>query len=396
VSPTSSTPLARIPQSTVSGMIDELAQKSFSSMFGGVTMSENGTQPTIYLTTLNPVVEKAFFKLSLAKPPLFATNPYTWQQQLDAVDRLAQDRDVLVSAGVQLRSWYPDAALGRVQVTVTGDPADRTQVIATATSVLSARYGGILEVAKVEQADQQDAVFTGRANDTPPWNGGDFITVDGSTGCTSGFGLRSNVNGQEFLATAAHCFSTIGSVVRNHSGGLTPGFGTNTAMATIAYIDTSTYGQDIALLRTSNYGGSNNKVWGGSTGSPFTRTVTGWGNVSSGDVVQTIGAFDGESSGLVVTNVHGCYTVEGRSECGISEAVDQFGRYANGQGDSGGPVWNNNGGVKAVGTISFGFGTQSTCPNYSVGYTPTRTCFTGVGFTDIQSTLNNWNLSPVL
>ncbi|MDQ1738922.1 MAG: hypothetical protein QOE53_574, partial [Pseudonocardiales bacterium] len=117
---------------------------------------------------------------------------------------------------------------------------------------------------------------------------------------------------------------------------------------------------------------------------------------AANEVVQTIGAYEGESTALVVTNVHQCMTIEGRPLCGISKAVSQFAKIAVGAGDSGGPVWNNNGGVKAVGTISFGFGTTSICPNYSVGYTPQRTCYTGVGFTDISSTMSQWGIAPVL
>ena len=59
-------------------------------------------------------------------------------------------------------------------------------------------------------------------------------------------------------------------------------------------------------------------------------------------------------------------------------------------------MWSDNGGVKAVGTISFGFNSIGTCPSYSVGYTPLRGCYSGVGFTDIGSTMALWNISPVL
>jgi len=109
--------------------------------------------------------------------------------------------------------------------------------------------------------------------------------------------MRSNVNGYDFLATAAHCYSTVGALVGNHTGdSFSPGIGTTNTMGSVAYIDTAPSGQDVALIRTEDYGGSYNRIWGGSTGSPVARTVTGWGNVAVGDIVRTIGAYDGGSS----------------------------------------------------------------------------------------------------
>ena len=382
-------------QSTRGGIINTLARASFRSTFGGVVFSESGKKPTIYLTRLDPAAMRAFTALPLDRKPSFRLAPHTWSDQLALVDRLAADHASLAREGVRLQRWYPDAARGRVQVEILGSTksASASTALAHSKQLLNHRYGDLLTVTAVARASSEDAHFTGRADDTAPWNGGDFIS---GSGCTSGFGMRSTANGQDFLATAAHCYSEIGYLVRNHTGdGFSPGIGTNIGMGVVAYIDTATNGQDVALIRTENYGGSNNKIWGGSTSAPFRRTVTGWGDVAMNEVVQTIGAYEGESTALVVTGVHQCMTVGGRGICGISRAVSQFGKIAVGAGDSGGPVWNNNGGVKAVGTISFGFGTRSTCPNYSVGYTP-RYCYTGVGFTDIGSTMSQWGIAPVL
>lgn len=314
-------------------------------------------------------------------------HPAGWYDSL--TQQISTDDDALKASGVQLIEWGDaDLASGRLIVQV----LDLTPAKA---SILEARYGaGNLLLENGASLPTLTIGGPPRANDSAPWNGGDFIT-DALTGdCSSGYGAHRAV---QYMITAGHCFQR-GRQILNGSttqSDLMNGqlFGNFMPLGPV----TSKAGGnlDAEIIRTSAFGGSSKLVYAGSSTSSERDAVSGTIVTPRGRQVCQDGAFEGEICGLVVRNSNPiCINTNDGRFCHIHKAVNTKGRIAVGQGDSGGPVFRFQGSLlKATGIVT-AQGPASNCPTYQGPHGDLgRQCSSILYYTTIQTILSHFGLT---
>jgi hypothetical protein len=285
-------------------------------------------------------------------------------------------------------------------------PGDMTiQNLTPAKTAIVRHLFGPNNVALYSTPRSYTATAVGRANDTPPWNGGDFLLDTPSfTGeCTSGFGAHKGST--SYMITAGHCFP-VGTSAN-------PEYAVNGAPSTNgpAYYEvgvvqtrgsfTKPNGIDAELLNASGAGNASSAIYTGSSSAPQVATVRGTLSSPLNTQVCDSGAFEGEICGLVIKSGSECITEsEGPSGpnytvCNIYEADNTKGGIAVGNGDSGGPVFRFSGSsLYAVGDISAQSGTTVKCPtNQYPGVLSTRYCGSKLFYTNISSILSEFGLT---
>ncbi len=367
----------------------ERGQSQFPDLYGGLEVTNDGSRVVVYLTQLNPQVESAIRGSAPASEFTFVRTPHPagWYDSL--TQQISDDDDALKASGVQLIEWGDaDLASGRLIVQV----LDLTPAKA---SLLEARYGaGNL---LLENGAGLPIVTIGppRANDSAPWNGGDFITDALSFDCSSGFGAHRAV---QYMITAGHCFQR-GRQILNGSGGqsdLMHGqlFGNFMPLGPV----TSKAGGnlDAEIITTSAFGGSSKLVYAGSSTSSERDAVSGTIVTPRGRQVCQDGAFEGEICGLVVRNSNPiCINTPDGRFCHIHKAVNTTGRIAVGQGDSGGPVFRFEGSLlKATGIVTAQAPGGRNCPTYQGPHGDRgRLCSSTLYYTSIQPILSHFRLN---
>lgn len=212
------------------------------------------------------------------------------------------------------------------------------------------------------------------------------LTRAGDADCSTAFSVLTRT-GQGRLLSAEHCDPT-GNRRWYDRGGrlLTPGG---------AAVDVAP-GIDSMLI--DPVGGTRGYVYGGPWNAPPTQaryrlSVTGWGVPHVGDRICTSGANSGEHCGLVVTGrvlVSCADALPG--VCRAWQAEAPRGRVAVVAGDSGGPVYQDNGfgSVGARGIINSGAATVH-CP--ATASRPYGKCFGEVFFIGIREVLRHWHVT---
>lgn len=185
-----------------------------------------------------------------------------------------------------------------------------------------------------------------RGDDSPWFNGGGRLS-SGSTECTGSWTIRTNA-GNSYMMTAGHCFRS-GSSVRMSSGG-------RQWVGTTMYRTFHSGGVDVELVGRNRY---NDSVWGGSLSNQESKPVTGWSRTSvPGSSMCIDGGYTGEDCDTSITTTDICanigYEYFVQRACHLDVAVSNSDRVIAVAGDSGGPVYRNDGrgGVTAYGVIT--------------------------------------------
>lgn len=118
------------------------------------------------------------------------------------------------------RHWAPEASTYGV-ATEYDAKSDKLRVRSDASKAalkeLSDAHPGQL-VTSQSRMEPQNTRF---ADWSPFWGGDALIGAQGGVGCTSGFAVRSNRNGEHGLVTAAHCYRYFNNIYnRDYSGGV--------------------------------------------------------------------------------------------------------------------------------------------------------------------------------
>ncbi len=364
---------------------DERAQAHFSHVYGGLALINHGTHVVISLTTLDPRIEAAIRGDAPASEFTFvhARRSGAWLEAL--TQRIGADQAARDAAGVQLiKEGDGDAQTGRLLVQVLNlTPAKRRW--------LNARYGADnLKVIAGTAADIPVPISgPPRANDHPPWNGGDFITDTLTEDCSSGFGAHRGR--AQYMITAGHCF-TGASLIRNASGGQQFG---NMGVVGVVTRNSINHRLDSELIGT--IGGSSKLVFAGRSTSKVRDAVSGTAGSPLGMQVCQDGAFEGKICGLVVKSKRTECIMEGRRRmvCHIFEADKIGGGIASGEGDSGGPVFRFMGSrLYATGIVTAGSRSgERDCPTYQVKGLPRRKCAPKLFYTSIAPILGRYKLT---
>ena len=250
--------------------------------------------------------------------------------------------DALRSQGIDITRVGPTAD-GHLLVGVGNDD------LAAAESALAPFVGsGILEV--IHQAPViQDGY---RYNDTPNWNGGDFIYWQPSGGavpvdCSSGINVKDSSH--TYMLTAAHCYS-VGNPI--HNGYIEFDnrtlYGNGTLIGSVTDRDFSTDynnpGTDTALITAPTGYDVFKNAWNSSE----ITAISGESNNGLGQHVCASGAFDGEACFLSIQSINqelqvcvgnfaqNCQWV---APLALAWNPNSSSLVATGQGDSGGPVY---------------------------------------------------------
>ena len=231
-----------------------------------------------------------------------------------------------------------------------------------------AERGGRVPVT-ITQATQDTRLWSGRRDDSAPWNAGGYIyNPDASDGrtwhCTSGFAM--NYNGASYVITSAHC-GTPPDRFYNYNGSL---------MGSSYKED---WDKDMMLINARGYPW----MFDGTATTTTHKVVHSWGYRATGELLCQSGSSSGTVCGLKtqsgdVTN-QGC---DSDGDCyymhGLTRAIQVDGRTGGQGGDSGGPVFSLDGsGVRAKGVVHGGSGTS-------------------LLFQDLADPKNLWNAVPVI
>jgi hypothetical protein len=379
--------------------VQRQATSRFTAIYDGEVMTDNGAKVTVYLTRLDHSAEAAM--TAGIEPGVvefaLAPRPLTYLNQLH--QQVSSQQVSLKQDGINVVTWGPDFITGRENVTVQNlTPAKE--------AALDKLFGGTnLTFNNTTQSYTAIAV-QGRADDTIPWNGGDFDielnTSDEVTGlCTTGYGAHSGST--EYLLTAGHCAS-VGQLAANGGPAIADDttateMGENTSIGSFTKPD----GIDAGLINTTDDGGSSIAVYTGSSTATQVDDVSGSLSSPAGDQVCSDGAFEGEICDLVIQKsspMPECITESESSSgptytvCDIYEAVNPSGGIAVGNGDSGGPVFRFSGSeLEATGIITAqATATEKVCPTQYAGLS-TRYCSPDLFYTSISSVLGEFGLT---
>jgi len=357
-------PIARVPVSMgLESAVSNLAAK-YGAEYGGMAVTGDRRQLTVYLTNPAPAVERAFSRIAPAGTLVFRKTPRS-MRQLNAIQSSLQGKwRALRASGIEVSEFGSNPATGKEDVGV-------ENLTASQAATLDRLYGAqALHVFNVtpRQADA-GRLAASRIGDTPPFNGGDAIMPAAHTyNCSTGFGVV--IGGVSRLLTAGHCF-TVGTGVYN--GRWLGGTSYTGSAAPMGTVTESAYSADLDSEVIS--GSGSDLIWTGPIGDPQRATVSGIGDWADGDQVCTSGADGGEICGLTVEQVNYCFFLSLKYLCHLTRVQ---GAREIVPGDSGGPVFRFAGSsVEAVGTVS---GLDSTGDGVSY-------------FTGIYAILGQWDAS---
>lgn len=357
--------------------VEKAASSKWSSIYGGVSLSDSGNQLVVHLTTLdNPTAmsDISATAMSLSIKPTFVSSPMTVTKEQALQNSVTAAYDQLKAAGITLASWAVDGYTKMVSIATLNGTSGQL-------SYLKSTFGPNVEVSSVSALPSAAA---DRGTDFAPFNGGDWVT-DGITDCSTGVPVYGT--GEYYLLTAAHCFS-FGDTVTNNS--VTIPRGNGALIGTISATDGTSGGLDAQLIKQScqSCAGSH-ALWTGYTLNPSNTIFQDIpGGSPAGLVVCDDGAFEGQVCDTTV-NAQGCYVFDIGRRCHILLATGTNQNDA-GHGDSGGPVFRvTNGQVFVVGTLSAIAGTTGRCNNW-YPQTGARTCGSNIFYTDINAELGKF------
>lgn len=291
----------------------------------------------------------------------------TYEQQLQLMETLKQDKDTLESQGIELTHFGPDEDSNTVLVGVRDlNPAK--------TLLLQARYGLGIST----EPGQDFNLRIDRFHDAQQWSGGLILGDDLNEGLCTGGPAVIDYRGLRYLLTAGHCFSQDANVTNNyvfvgHVTGRYPYYAN----------------LDVEVIPVDSRG----YIW---RTYDITVKQQGWRNPSRRSIVCTSGITTGGNCNLQVTAIN--QSIYPKSEPGRRFDHQSFaakgGAVAAASGDSGAPVYypNSNGTVTIAGVVSAG--KRSPNANGSNPYPadpepcpkvrPTDTCDPVVTFTEFS------------
>lgn len=374
------------PAAAIADKAEQTAQARFADLYVGEVLTDNGSHAVVYLTQLQQPAEAAIVAGTQPGVISFARAPRSLAYLNALNDAVTSKLDALQQQGTTIVTWGPDFVTGREDVTVQNlDPAR--------TSVLDQTFGASNLVLSSTPLAYTGIALSGRASDSPPWNGGDYTIIHltgGTADCTSGFGTSGG--GKQYLLEAAHC-APKGAKVYN---GSPSGKGREKLMGTVSTQGNwgSKGGLDAELIKTSGHGGSSAVVFTGRAAKPSRSVDSGSASSRRGDQVCDDGAFEGEICDLIIQNSMPTCTTEALSVvgpfykvCGLWLVKKRGGGIVAGEGDSGGPVFrfvNNE--LKATGSITLAHGKVINCPG---GH---RGCYRAMYYTSISRILKEFKV----
>jgi hypothetical protein len=171
-----------------------------------------------------------------------------------------------------------------------------------------------------------------RDNDQSPWSGGArIVNTTLGAGCTSGFGVRSG----NHILTAGHC-GNLGDRFTDGQGEF------------IGNVGSRNQTHDVLLIPTPN---ANNRIYVGGANSNTTKLVSGFDHVFVGELLCQSGVTSANATGAPVCNLRVLFFYQDPED--LVEAEQINGQTAARPGDSGGPVYSDQGGsVIAKGTTT--------------------------------------------
>jgi hypothetical protein len=380
------------PAAVVADAVQRVAAARFGGLYTGEILTDHGRKVVVYLTRLDKTAEAAMTAgvapgiVSFARAP----RPLAWLNRLH--QRVTGQQPALKRAGINLVTWGPDFITGRENLTV--------QDLTAAKAAVLDRLFGTGNLTLTSTTARYAAVAVGRDNDSPPWNGGDFMIDDPVTGeCSSGYGVTSGST--SYSLTAGHCF-TVNAEVINGDPSLTGK--TYYEMGTVSTRGsfTKSDGIDAEMVKTTGYGSSSKAIYTGSSTKPQVADVSGTATSPAGDQVCDSGAFEGEVCDIVIqktTPMPECITESEGSGgptytvCDIYVAEQASGKIAVGNGDSGGPVFRFEGSkLYATGIITAEPSGGTVCPTRQYKGFSTRYCSPTLFYTSISSVLSEFKV----
>jgi hypothetical protein len=257
--------------------VQQVATSRFADLYVGEVLTDNGSRVVAYLTRLQPSAEATITAGTRPGVVSFALAPRSLAY-LNALNaEVTSEETALQKQGVTIVTWGPDFVTGREDITVLDLDAART-------GLLDQEFGAGNLVLSTTSVGYAGIALSGRAADTPPWNGGDYTIIHVSPfniACTSGFGVSGG--GKKYLLEAAHCAAKKAKVYN----GSPSGKGKQHLMGSV-----SSQGQwkpkngiDAELIDTSSNGGSSKALNVGSSSSKTLADVSGSASSSKGDQV---------------------------------------------------------------------------------------------------------------
>jgi Trypsin len=379
------------PAAAIADAAQQAASSQFQDLYAGEVLTNDGSNVVVYLTQLQPSAEAAITAGTQPGVVSFALAPRSLAYLNALHAQVTSQEPALQQEGTNLVVWGPDFTTGREDITVQDlDPAR--------TALLDRLFGaGNLVLTSTTEAYAAVAAAD-RADDTPPWNGGDY-TIDKdpahlfSEACTSGYGVAHRAT--QYLLTAGHCIYP-GSDVVNQKPDAAHKRTMGVADTTGSYGGSG--GIDAGLITTTKHGGSSKAVFSGGPNTSELADVSGRASSPKGDEVCVDGAFDGLKCGLVIQNAMPECIKESPTfglnygVCDVYQAKRPKGGIVMGDGDSGGPVFRyKNNLLYATGIVTAGGGKRVKCSTQFKGYN-TRYCSSVLYYTSIGAALKELNV----
>lgn len=378
--------------------LDSYGRQRFPDVFGGVLLTEKGTNLKVFLTSLDSTVMSSFRTEALSllntsatarsvTPSLISdrsvsfTQSSTTQGAQEAVhDAVSKSLQSIRDRGINLVWAKQDFTDRREHLGVVGlTPDQRSYLVAT--------YGPSVDVEDIPESEAP--ILLDRHDDSPPWNGGDFITSNaaGSEECSTGIPTHTPDGGQ-YMLTASHCYP-LGATVLNGaymcpSSGPCTSYGTLNEMGFVAQRDGAVGGLDAELIFTP----TSALLWTGYTFNAIRTGIAGTYGSPGGMQMCADGAWEGQASCSFTVDAQGCVL----SYCNQLHASGSDVQ-AVGEGDSGGPAltYLSDGRAYVIGIISSGDGALAQCNNWNPQQVPRR-CRSNVWYTDWAAMANKWGL----
>ncbi len=344
--------------------VETLGETQYANSFAGAVLEPSG-QLTIYA---NPDTDTAL----VAAVNQLNTGGFAVQYEratlsyndLDAkTNALAAVQQQLSSDGVQLVQANPDPASDTVDVSVAAPsppPSSQADYLSHVASLIKSHVGDGYTVDPTYGTPATAAAS--RNVDRSPFTGGSNITNNSPApnpdpvfhgkhlNCTSGFTVKGNAPGRDFMLTAGHCGGPSTFTIGNRVGGTVLGRTSN------LYIRDGK-NDDFQTIRESSGRGY---VFTGSSTSGTTAPVTGQVDPPVGASITMDGGKTGEvndtkvfGNNATIFGLVNPYNGSVYTASHLVESESTNGRLICQGGDSGGPAIQrtSGSGVKAVGTI---------------------------------------------
>ncbi|MEV4134229.1 hypothetical protein AB0J72_18910 [Dactylosporangium sp. NPDC049742] len=331
------------PVTAAAKSIGKIGRERYAETFAGLKIDHEGGRVLLYATDEKLAARMVQEGLARVSDPAAGKVPVV-------IERSRYSRQAMDTAGMAVwesaKSWKAQGV--EVHSIVLRSDGSGLEIRASdpgRATTLAAQSSGLnrtaVAAAHLTFVTGDKVYSTSRANDSAPYYGGGPIRWDwefSGYNCTSAFGVRNGA-GKEFLATAEHCFTSIGTGVEDGGGD---------QIGWVRHIDVL---HDAELIETDASAG----VWLNDTTVDF---FTGYDYSWDGEYLCHSGYTSNMVCSFYVSNEAVQWTddsgktrvgVEGYA-CDACAVVDH--------GDSGGPVWAlySNGALESRGINSAGWG----------------------------------------